>query len=124
MKTADSIPTGKRSKWPAEVEPLPGATRRAANPPAPTQPSASESQEHTQPSTETGNAPADTDPEARRIAGELVKLHGAGAIKSDQDASFYANLIRTFDATYTGSTPPDEAPLTDEQLVPPPPEGL
>lgn len=65
--------------------------------------------------------------EAGRIATELSKLDRDGAIKSEQDASFYANLIRIFDATYTGpvgSTSPDHAILTDEQLVPPPPEGL
>ena len=65
--------------------------------------------------------------EAGRIATELSKFDRDGAIKSEQDASFYANLIRIFDATYTGpvgSTSPDHAILTDEQLVPPPPEGL
>jgi hypothetical protein len=40
--------------------------------------------------------------EARRIAGELVRLHGDGAIRSQKDASFYAHLIRDLDATYTG----------------------
>ena len=43
----------------------------------------------------------DTDVEARRIAGELVKLQKAGAIKNEQDASFYANLIRRFGASFT-----------------------
>ena len=38
------------------------------------------------------------DVEARRIADELVKLHKAGAIKSEQDASFYANLVYHFGA--------------------------
>ncbi len=46
--------------------------------------------------------------EARRIARELVKLHRDGAIKSERDSSFYANLIRGFGAAYTG-TPCDEA---------------
>jgi hypothetical protein len=43
----------------------------------------------------------DTDVEARRIADELVKLHKAGAIKSEQDASFYANLVHLFGASFT-----------------------
>jgi hypothetical protein len=46
----------------------------------------------------------DTDVEARRIADELVKLHKAGAIKSEQDASFYANLIHLFGASFTVRT--------------------
>jgi hypothetical protein len=37
--------------------------------------------------------------EARRIADELVKLHEAGAIKSEQDVSFYANHL--FGASFT-----------------------
>jgi hypothetical protein len=40
--------------------------------------------------------------EAHRIAAELVRLHGDGAIGSHNDASFYAYLLRDFDATYTG----------------------
>jgi hypothetical protein len=40
--------------------------------------------------------------EARRIAAELVKLHHDGVIKTKGDASFCANLIRDFDATYPG----------------------
>jgi hypothetical protein len=50
------------------------------------------------PSEESG---IDTDVEARRIADELVKLHEAGAIKSEQDASFYANLVHLFGASFT-----------------------
>ena len=40
---------------------------------------------------------AGDDPEARRIAGELVKLYRAGAIKGvgDPEAQFYAHLIHT-----------------------------
>ena len=38
--------------------------------------------------------------EAHRIANELVKLHKAGAIKGDQDASFHANLV-LFGASFT-----------------------
>lgn len=41
------------------------------------------------------------DVEARRIAGELVKLHKAGAVKSEQDASIYADLNRRFGASFT-----------------------
>ena len=46
------------------------------------------------------------DVEARRIARELVRLHKAGAIKSEQDASFYARLIRDFGASFTVRTGP------------------
>jgi hypothetical protein len=118
-KSTDDIPefkTGKRSKWPNKVEPLPGVTRRAppANPPAQSQPAATESQEH---------APAE-DPEARRIADELVKLYRSGAIKSQEDAEFYANLIRTFDATYTGSSAGASAGEHPVDLVPEPPDGI
>jgi hypothetical protein len=47
--------------------------------------------------------------EARRIPGELVRLHRDGAIKTAGDASFYANLIRDFGATYAG--PPSASGL-------------
>jgi hypothetical protein len=44
--------------------------------------------------------------EARRIADELERLHRDGAIANksvqDPDASFYANLLHGFDATYIG----------------------
>ena len=46
------------------------------------------------------SAHADTDSEARRIANGLLKLNGA--IKNETDASFYAHLIRAFDAQYLG----------------------
>jgi len=39
--------------------------------------------------------------EARRVAGELVRLHRHGGIRSQADASFYANLIHTFRGNYT-----------------------
>jgi hypothetical protein len=39
---------------------------------------------------------------AKKGAGELVRLQGDGAIRSQKDASFYAHLIRDLDATYTG----------------------
>ena len=42
--------------------------------------------------------------EARRIAGELVKLHKTGAIKNEQDASFYANLVHLFGASFGNET--------------------
>jgi hypothetical protein len=42
------------------------------------------------------------DGEAHRIAAELVRLHRDGGIASQADASFYAHLLRDFDATYTG----------------------
>lgn len=41
--------------------------------------------------------------EAHRIAAELVRLRGDGAVRSHEDARFYAHLLRDFDATYTGS---------------------
>ena len=48
----------------------------------------------------------DTDVEARRIVDELVKLHEAGAIKSEQDASFYANLVHLFGASFSAHVGP------------------
>ncbi len=49
----------------------------------------------------------DDEAEARRIAGELDRLHRDGAIASkaahDPDAVFYARLLRDFGATYIGS---------------------
>jgi hypothetical protein len=53
-----------------------------------------------------GLSPADL-AEARRIATELVKLHRAGAIRDAQDpeASFYANLIQSFQAEFIGKGP-------------------
>ena len=142
---------GRRSKWPNKVEPLPGATRRAAsaNPPAHAQPTDSESQEHAQPSAETESAPTHAasvpfmithqmeaslrecgfpqerintmtpseaweilQAEAGRIAGELSKLHRARAVKSEQDAEFYAGLIKTFGATFHRA----DAAGTDEAM--------
>ena len=46
------------------------------------------------------------DPEVQRIAGELVKLQRDGAIKSEQDAEFFAAVMGTFSATFTGVTRP------------------
>jgi hypothetical protein len=48
----------------------------------------------------------DTDAEARRIAAELVRLHEAGVIKSEEDASFYANLVHRFGASFTACVGP------------------
>jgi hypothetical protein len=47
------------------------------------------------------NGECETDAEAGRIAAELVRLQKAGAIKNEQDASSYANLIRLFGARFT-----------------------
>jgi hypothetical protein len=52
-------------------------------------------------------APAPEKPahdEAKRVAGELVKLHRAGAIADDSDpeARFYAHVIHLFGGTYEG----------------------
>lgn len=49
------------------------------------------------------------DQEARRIAGELVKLYHAGAITgpADPEAHFCARLIRDFGASYLGKNKPD-----------------
>ena len=46
----------------------------------------------------------DDEAEARRIAAELVKLHGDGAIggAEDPEARFYAILVHAFGATYNG----------------------
>jgi hypothetical protein len=53
-------------------------------------------------------SPADL-AEARRIAGELVKLHKAGAIKDadDPEAAFYAHLIHAFGGTFIGKREPE-----------------
>jgi hypothetical protein len=40
--------------------------------------------------------------EAQRIAAELAKLHKAGALKSAEDAQFFAHLLKVFGATYAG----------------------
>jgi hypothetical protein len=53
-----------------------------------------------------GESGIDTDVEARRIAEELVKLHESGAIKSEQDASFYANLVHLFGASFSAHVGP------------------
>ena len=53
-----------------------------------------------------GESGIDRDVEARRIAHELVKLHEAGAIKSEQDASFYANLVHLFCASFSAHVGP------------------
>ena len=53
-----------------------------------------------------GESGIDTEVEARRIADELVKLHEAGAIKSEQDASFYANLVHLFGASFSAHVGP------------------
>ena len=65
--------------------------------------------------------------EARRIAGELDRLHRDGAIASksahDLDAVFYARLLRDFGATCTGrSGPRQNAPkiLPDGEFAPRP----
>ena len=65
------------------------------------------------------------DGEARRIAGELVRLHKDGAIASQADAMFYARLLCDFGATYLGTVEaasrrtPDQSPYvpTAMQLV-------
>ena len=55
--------------------------------------------------------------EARRIAYELLKLHRDGAIKEPADASFYANLIHTFGATYTKANSSTEQSSTELTLT-------
>jgi hypothetical protein len=35
---------------------------------------------------------------------ELVRLYKAGAIKNEQDASFYANLVKSFGASFRNET--------------------
>ena len=51
--------------------------------------------------------------EARRIADELHKLHRDGAIKTAEDAAFYARLICDFGATYT--PPPKRSDLNADR---------
>jgi hypothetical protein len=46
--------------------------------------------------------PSSVESEAKRIAHKLVELYHSGAIKEPVDASFFAHLLRDFDATYTG----------------------
>jgi hypothetical protein len=50
------------------------------------------------------DSPRTEDPEARRIANELAKLHRDGAFNSanNPDAKVFAAIIHTFRATYTG----------------------
>jgi hypothetical protein len=54
--------------------------------------------------TSTPRVPVDMG-EARRIAGELAKLYRDGLISGarDPEATFYAWLVHTFDATYEGN---------------------
>ena len=53
-----------------------------------------------------GESAVDSDAEAHRIADELGKLHAAGVIKSEKDASFYANLVHLFGASLTARVGP------------------
>ena len=59
----------------------------------------------------------DANEEARRIANELLELHNAAAIKSEQDASFYANLVHRFDGSFTAcfAAPPYSSPIPPHQ---------
>ncbi len=50
------------------------------------------------------NGECDKDAEARSIAAELVRLHKAGAIKNEPDASFYAKLVKRFGASFGNET--------------------
>jgi hypothetical protein len=79
--------TGK----PASVEPLPSKTTQTEQPGSAGKISLT--------STVAGD-----DPEAHRIAGELVKLHRDGAISGpdDPEAHFFASLLHAFGATYNG----------------------
>ena len=80
---------------------LPSAPRAGGRPEvsAPSRTTASESH--------TPQLARDDEAEARRIAGELDRLHRDGAIASkaahDPDAVFYAKLLRDFGAIYIGS---------------------
>ena len=55
---------------------------------------------------ETRSGESDVNADADRIAAELVKLHKAGAIKSEQDASFYANLVHLLGASFSAYVGP------------------
>jgi hypothetical protein len=52
--------------------------------------------------------------EATRIAGELRKLAEAGALKEPGDLSFFASVIRTFEATFLPEGPRN----TPRQIIP------
>jgi hypothetical protein len=56
-----------------------------------------------------GQLTAEQDAEARRVAGELVKLHKAGAISGPEDpeARFYACLLHTFEGEFIGKREPE-----------------
>ena len=81
-------------------EPLPGSVKRAA-PPAPPQPAA---KAEPPPPPAAATEPEELT-EARRIAGELVKLYKAGAFSGpdDPEARFYACLLRDFKAEFGDS---------------------
>ena len=71
----------------------------------------------TDPKTNAARPLQEFDGEARRISYELLKLHRDGAIKEPADASFYANLIHTFGATYTKANSSIEQSSTELTLT-------
>ena len=94
-------------------EPLPGESQPKTSGSAPAGPNsreiagASEKSERSEASAPEPLAPAEL-AEARRIARELARLRGAGAISGpdDPEAVFYATLLRDFGATFTNANDP------------------
>ena len=62
---------------------------------------------------ESGDSGVNADAEARRIAAELVKLHKAGAIKSEQDAGQKISIF-----SLTSETVKDKLQLRASPLSP------
>ena len=87
-------PKAERTTWHIKAEPLPGKDPQAKQ-------SRLGSPKGTT-LTPAEQPPVVEEPEARRIAGELLKLQKDGAIagSNDSDARFYATLLHTFGGTY------------------------
>ena len=104
VKMADHSPAGRKSSGPTLLIPqarwaswtFPRLTDTRGND---VRRSNSGAEEAETPKGEPAGSDLDTEP--RRIADELVKLHESGAIKSEQDASFYANLVNLFGASFS-----------------------
>ena len=112
--------TTKIIPWPTKIEPLPGSKSYGVDPKLVKAGSANPLPHPTSGLTSDVSLPAQAkaataivmlgtpefDAEAHRIAAELGRLHQDGVIPNksaqDPDASFYANLLHSFDATYIG----------------------
>lgn len=86
--------TPEATRWPTKPEPLPGAARGPAENPERSVATV------TEPLSEAELA------EARRVAGELVRLYRDGVIAGpdDPEARFYAHLIHTFQGAFAPKT--------------------